>query len=209
MVQLAAMIASQAIGEYRVMTGAALAVGVTPVELTEIVYRAVPYVGMVKVLDFLHVTTDVLTGRGVELPLPGQSTTTPEARYVKGLRQVHLGGRSRAPERTPTRRCMSPAASRPSRLPRIHGREAKYGERIDGAKLNYEAATKVTTMGLPTGRDTPPSGPGPGPTPRAPGSGCATPARLPRRSPTKLLRPCSRFSSTCAWGAPERRRQAP
>jgi 4-carboxymuconolactone decarboxylase len=65
------MIASQAIGEYRVMTGAALTVGVTPVEPTEIVYQAVPYAGMVKVFDFLHVTNDVLTGRGVELPLPG------------------------------------------------------------------------------------------------------------------------------------------
>jgi 4-carboxymuconolactone decarboxylase len=37
MVQLASMIASQALGEYRVMLGAALAVGVTPVEVKEIV----------------------------------------------------------------------------------------------------------------------------------------------------------------------------
>ena len=78
MVQLASMIACQALGEYRVMLGAALTVGVTPVEVKEIVYQAVPYVGMAKVFDFLHVTNDVLTERGVELPLPGQSTTTPK-----------------------------------------------------------------------------------------------------------------------------------
>src|SRR5512142_1017690 len=46
MVQLASMIASQALSEYRVMVGAALNVGVTPVEVKEIVYQAVPYVGL-------------------------------------------------------------------------------------------------------------------------------------------------------------------
>jgi 4-carboxymuconolactone decarboxylase len=85
MVQLAAMIASQAISEYRVMLGAALTVGVTPVEAKEVVYQAVPYVGMAKVFDFLHATNDVLTERGVELPLPGQSTTTPQTRAAEGL----------------------------------------------------------------------------------------------------------------------------
>jgi 4-carboxymuconolactone decarboxylase len=85
MVQLASMIASQALGEYQVMLGAALTVGVTPVEVKEIVYQAVPYVGMAKVLDFLHATNDVLDERGVELPLPGQSTTTCQNRGEKGL----------------------------------------------------------------------------------------------------------------------------
>src|SRR3954449_286464 len=85
MVQLAAIIASQAVREYRVMLGAALTVGVSPVEIKEIVYQAVPYVGMAKVFDFLHATNEVLTERGVALPLPGQSTTTPETRAEKGL----------------------------------------------------------------------------------------------------------------------------
>jgi 4-carboxymuconolactone decarboxylase len=85
MVQLASMIACQALREYRVMLGAALTVGVTPVEVKEIVYHAVPYVGMAKAFDFMHATNDVLTERGVELPLPGQSTTTPEDRMEEGL----------------------------------------------------------------------------------------------------------------------------
>ncbi len=85
MVQLASMIACQALGEYRVMLGAALAVGVTPVEIKEIVYQAVPYVGLSKVFDFLHATNAVLTEHGVELPLPSQSTNTPETRMDKGL----------------------------------------------------------------------------------------------------------------------------
>jgi 4-carboxymuconolactone decarboxylase len=67
------------------MLGAALTVGVTPVEIKEIVYQAVPYVGMAKVFDFLHATNEMLKERGVELPLPPQSTTTPEDRLEKGL----------------------------------------------------------------------------------------------------------------------------
>ena len=85
MVQLASLIGCQALSEYRVMVAAALTVGVTQVEVKEIVYQAVPYVGIGKVFDFLHATNDVLTDRGIALPLEGQSTTTPETRAEKGL----------------------------------------------------------------------------------------------------------------------------
>jgi 4-carboxymuconolactone decarboxylase len=85
MVQLASMIACQALSEYRVMLGAALTVGVTPIEAKEIVYQAVAYVGMAKAFDFIHATNEVLTGRGIALPLEGQSTTTPGTRAEKGL----------------------------------------------------------------------------------------------------------------------------
>ncbi|MBY8863538.1 carboxymuconolactone decarboxylase family protein [Nocardia sp. CA2R105] len=85
MTQLAALIAIPALGEYRVMLGAALTVGVTPVEAREIVYQAVPYVGMGKVFDLLHATNDVLAEHGLDLPLPGQSTTSPSTREQEGL----------------------------------------------------------------------------------------------------------------------------
>jgi 4-carboxymuconolactone decarboxylase len=85
MVQLAAIIACQAVNEYRVMLGGALNVGVTPIEVKEIVYQAVPYLGIARVFDFLHATNEVLTARGITLPLAGQSTTTPETRFAKGL----------------------------------------------------------------------------------------------------------------------------
>lgn len=84
MVQLAALIGCQALSEYRVMLGAALTNGVTPSEAREIVYQAVPYTGMGKVLDFLHATNDILTQRGVQLPLPGQAATTPATREQQG-----------------------------------------------------------------------------------------------------------------------------
>jgi 4-carboxymuconolactone decarboxylase len=85
MVQLTALIACQAVNEYRVMLGGALNVGVTPVEAKEILYQAVPYVGMAKAYDFLHATNEVFLERGISLPLPGQSTTTRETRFERGL----------------------------------------------------------------------------------------------------------------------------
>jgi 4-carboxymuconolactone decarboxylase len=85
MVMLASMIASQALAEYKTMLGGALNVGVTPVEVKEIVYQAVPYIGMAKVFDFIHATNEILESRGVKLPLEGQSATSPETRFEKGL----------------------------------------------------------------------------------------------------------------------------
>jgi 4-carboxymuconolactone decarboxylase len=85
MVQLAALISCQAVDEFRVMLGAALEVGVTPVEIKELVYQAVPYTGMAKVFDFLHATNDVFKSRDITLPLEGQSTTTRETRRENGL----------------------------------------------------------------------------------------------------------------------------
>jgi 4-carboxymuconolactone decarboxylase len=84
MVQLAALIGGQALSEYRVMLGAALTSGVTPAEVKEIVYQAVPYAGMGKVVDFIHATNDILTERGVQLPLGGQAATTPATRARTG-----------------------------------------------------------------------------------------------------------------------------
>lgn len=85
MVILAALIAGQSLGEYRVLLQAALTVGVTPVEVKEVVYQAVPYCGIAVVFDFLHATNEILERAGVQLPLEGQSTTTPETRRERGL----------------------------------------------------------------------------------------------------------------------------
>ena len=82
---LASLIAMQTLSEYRVMLQGALNVGVTPVEVKEIVYQAVPYVGIAKAFDFLHATNEILTARGVEIPLEGQATSTPDTRMERGL----------------------------------------------------------------------------------------------------------------------------
>jgi 4-carboxymuconolactone decarboxylase len=84
MTQLAAIIACQALSEFRVMVRAALNIGVSPVAVKEIVYQSVPYVGLAKAFDFLHAANDVLTEHGIALPLPPQSTTTVDTRADHG-----------------------------------------------------------------------------------------------------------------------------
>lgn len=96
LVLLAAQIACQAQTEYRMLLGGALDNGVTPVEAKEVVYHAVQYIGMSKVIDFGIITNQVLAARGVELPLAGQSTTTPETRFEKGwVAQAAIVGEDR------------------------------------------------------------------------------------------------------------------
>ena len=85
MMILASTIASQALSEYRMLMNAALNVGVTPIEIKEILYQSVPYVGIAKVVDFINASNDIMVSRGIKLPLEGQSKTTPETRYEKGL----------------------------------------------------------------------------------------------------------------------------
>ena len=82
---LASLIAMQTVNGYTVMLGGALNVGVTPVEVKEIVYQTVPYAGIARAFDFLHVTNEILQSRGVTLPLEGQSTTNPQTRHRDGL----------------------------------------------------------------------------------------------------------------------------
>lgn len=85
MMILAATIGCQSLSYYKAMVGAALNVGITPVEIKEVLYQSVPYAGVANTVDFFYATNDVLKSRGIELPLEDQSTTTQETRHDKGL----------------------------------------------------------------------------------------------------------------------------
>lgn len=82
---MASTIGSQALTEYKMFVNAALNVGVTPIEIKEVLYQSVPYVGIAKVVDFIYATNEIFTERNISLPLESQSTTTPETRMEKGL----------------------------------------------------------------------------------------------------------------------------
>ena len=71
---LAALVGCQGVEAYQAMAKGAFNVGVTPVEMKEIVYQAVPYLGLGRVLPFLHATNELLEHRLVDLPLEGQAT---------------------------------------------------------------------------------------------------------------------------------------
>lgn len=81
---LATLLGCQGLDVYRDMLDKALDSGLMPVMVKETVYQAVDYLGIGRVMPFLSATNDVLTVRGVKLPLPSQKTTTLEDRLEKG-----------------------------------------------------------------------------------------------------------------------------
>jgi alkylhydroperoxidase/carboxymuconolactone decarboxylase family protein YurZ len=52
---------------------AASNVGVTPIEIKEVLYQSVPYVSISKVIDFINVANEIFTERNILLPLESQS----------------------------------------------------------------------------------------------------------------------------------------
>ncbi|MBA0883136.1 carboxymuconolactone decarboxylase family protein [Flavobacterium sp. BBQ-18] len=82
---LASTIGSQALTEYKMFVNASLNVGVSPTAIKEVLYQAVPYVGISKVIDFINATNEIFIERNISLPLENQSTTTAETRKEKGL----------------------------------------------------------------------------------------------------------------------------
>ena len=93
MSHLAYLLGCQGIDEFRCMVPAALNFGVTPVEVKEIIYQAVAYLGIGRVLPFLKAANEILAERGVTLPLENQATTTMESRLQAGEQaQVDIFG---------------------------------------------------------------------------------------------------------------------
>lgn len=81
---LATLLGCQGAEAFRLELPCALDAGITPVMAKEIVYQAVDYLGIGRVMPFLDITNEVLSSRGVALPLEGQCTTTMENRLEKG-----------------------------------------------------------------------------------------------------------------------------
>lgn len=81
---LAALLGCQGLDVYQGMLPKALDAGLTPVMVKEVLYQAVDYLGIGRVMPFLGAANEILTARGVKLPLPAQGTTTAEDRLEKG-----------------------------------------------------------------------------------------------------------------------------
>lgn len=82
---MATLLGCQGEQEFRLEFPRALDAGVTPVMAKEIIYQAVDYLGIGRVLPFLNAANEILTERGVKLPLEGQAATTKEDRLEKGI----------------------------------------------------------------------------------------------------------------------------
>lgn len=85
MALLAACVAGRSEGMFRRQLDAALdSRSLSPLEIREVVYHAVPYVGMAAAVDFVRTADEAFAARGVALPLPDQSTVAPDDRLARG-----------------------------------------------------------------------------------------------------------------------------
>lgn len=92
---IATLIGCQGIDEYKLILPIALDSNVSPVAVKEIIYQSTAYLGIGRMFPFLLATNEILTARGVSLPLDGQSTTTHDDRLEKGSQvQVDIFGGS-------------------------------------------------------------------------------------------------------------------
>lgn len=82
---LSVLLGCQGIDEYKQILPYALEAGVTPVMVKEIVYQAVDYLGIGRVLPFLNATNEIFTACSIKLPLQGQATTNMDNRLEKGI----------------------------------------------------------------------------------------------------------------------------
>lgn len=85
-VTLAALLGVQGLTAFKAMVRAALRVGVTPVEIKEIIYHTSSYLGMARVVDFILAANDIFAEADIVLPLDSQATTTLENRHEEGLK---------------------------------------------------------------------------------------------------------------------------
>ena len=75
----------QTMDPLRAHVGAALHVGVSPVQVQEAIYQCAPYIGFPKTIEALQVMNQEMAEHGIALPLPLQGRTTEQDRLEKGM----------------------------------------------------------------------------------------------------------------------------
>ncbi len=80
---------NQTLPQLKAHAAAALNVGVTPIELREVIYTCATFIGFPRTLNALDVINEVFTARGIELPLTAQGTVSDDERYARG-RKIQL-----------------------------------------------------------------------------------------------------------------------
>ena len=73
---LATLLGCQGIDEFSALIPAAMNFGVSPIEIKEVVYQDVAYLGIGRVFPFLKAANEIFTEKGIKLPLEKQATTT-------------------------------------------------------------------------------------------------------------------------------------
>lgn len=91
--KLAVMMGSQSLDLFKAELPNILNKSLSPIEVKELVYQGVPYLGMGRVLPFLNATNELFEKQGIKLPLEQQGTTNKDTRLLAGAKaQVDIFG---------------------------------------------------------------------------------------------------------------------
>jgi 4-carboxymuconolactone decarboxylase len=84
LIALVVLTTIQCLSEVRLHVGAALNIGVTPIEIKESLYQCAPFIGFPRVQEALNIVNEVMLGRGISLPLDSQRGIEEGNRFEKG-----------------------------------------------------------------------------------------------------------------------------
>lgn len=84
LITITVLTTNQTLPQLKAHTSAALNIGVTPIEIREVVYQCAPFIGFPKVLNALDTINKVFESKGIKLPLENKGTVGEQERFEKG-----------------------------------------------------------------------------------------------------------------------------
>jgi 4-carboxymuconolactone decarboxylase len=93
LITLVVLTTNQTLPQLKAHVGAALNVGLTPIEIKEAVYQCAPYIGFPKTLNAITEVNEAFKAKNIALPIESQTTIDEDNRFQKGLDvQVEIFG---------------------------------------------------------------------------------------------------------------------
>ncbi len=89
LITITTLVTNQTLPQLKSHTNAALNIGVSPLQVREVVYQCAPFIGFPKVLNALDTINSVFKSRGIRLPLENKGTVQEHQRFEKGKEQQY------------------------------------------------------------------------------------------------------------------------
>lgn len=85
LITITVLAVNQTLPQLKAHVGACLNIGISPVEIREVIYQCAPFIGFPKTLNAIAAMNETFTANGIALPLENQETITEETRHPAGL----------------------------------------------------------------------------------------------------------------------------
>lgn len=85
LITITVLAVNQTLPQLKAHVGACLNIGISPVEIREVIYQCAPFIGFPKTLNAIAAMNETFTANGIALPLESQETITEETRHPAGL----------------------------------------------------------------------------------------------------------------------------